>query len=120
MAKLIFRLRGVPDDEAREVRELLDQHDVDYYETSAGNWGMSMPGLWLVNNSEKDHVKMLIDDYQGQRVIRVRAERAERETRGERHTLWQEFCQQPVRFVVYLAFSLGLLYMMLSPWFWIG
>lgn len=120
MATLIFRLRGVPDDEAREVRALLDEHEIAYYETTAGNWGLSMPGLWLIDNAEKERVKALIDDYQSQRTLRVRAERAEREARGERQTLWMSFREQPIRFVVYLAFSVGLLYLILSPWFLIG
>ena len=43
MSKLLFRLRNVPDDEADEVRELLTQHSIEFYETGAGNWGISMP-----------------------------------------------------------------------------
>jgi hypothetical protein len=36
MAKLLLNLRNVPDDEADDVRALLDEHDIAYYETSRG------------------------------------------------------------------------------------
>ncbi|MEE3087569.1 MAG: DUF6164 family protein, partial [Pseudomonadota bacterium] len=42
MAKLLFRMRDVPDDEAEEVRELLTQNKITFFETFAGNWGISM------------------------------------------------------------------------------
>lgn len=38
-AKILFRLSGVPDDEADDVRMLLTDNAIDFYETSAGNWG---------------------------------------------------------------------------------
>jgi hypothetical protein len=36
MTKLLLNLRNVPDDEADDVRALLDDHDIAYYETSPG------------------------------------------------------------------------------------
>ena len=39
MAKILFRLNGVSDDEANDVRELLSNNAIDFYETSPGNWG---------------------------------------------------------------------------------
>lgn len=36
MAKLLFRLRHVTDEEAMEVRDLLAAHGFDTYETQAG------------------------------------------------------------------------------------
>ena len=38
MAKLLFKLNGVSEEEANEIRELLDEHDVDYYERHSGRW----------------------------------------------------------------------------------
>lgn len=51
MSKLLFKLRGVPDDEADEIRALLAEKQIEYYETSAGNWGISLPALWLQDDS---------------------------------------------------------------------
>ncbi|MGK0318613.1 MAG: hypothetical protein ACI9JP_000792, partial [Granulosicoccus sp.] len=39
MPTLVFRLRNVPEDEADDVRMLMNENDFDWYETSAGNWG---------------------------------------------------------------------------------
>ena len=35
MSKLLFKLRNVPEDEALEVRDLLELNDIDYFENSA-------------------------------------------------------------------------------------
>ena len=47
MSKLLFKMRHVPEDEGREVRELLTSNKIEFFETFAGNWGVSMPALWL-------------------------------------------------------------------------
>ena len=47
MAKLLLNLRNVPDDEADDVRALLDEHDIAYYETSPGFWNISLGGIWV-------------------------------------------------------------------------
>ena len=44
MATLVFRLKYVPDEEADDIRQLLADHDIDFYETSAGRWQVSMAG----------------------------------------------------------------------------
>jgi hypothetical protein len=71
--KLLFRLRNVPDDEAQEVRELLDENGVEFYETSAGNWGISLPGIWLADASDYTRARALLDCYQDQRAAQQRA-----------------------------------------------
>ena len=67
MTVLLFALRGVPDDEADEVRELLTEQEIDYYETSAGNWGISMPALWLRDRGQLQEARELLANYQRQR-----------------------------------------------------
>jgi len=47
MSKILFRLNGVSEDEIEDVRELLTEHDIDFYETPPGNWGISMPAIWV-------------------------------------------------------------------------
>lgn len=76
MPKLLLSLRLAEDDEAEEVRELLDAHGVDWYETRPGFWGISAGGIWLRDLERAGEVKALLDDYQRRRVERVRAEHA--------------------------------------------
>ena len=52
MSLLLFSLRGVPEDEAEEVRELLTSNRIEFYETSAGLWGTSTPALWLLQEEQ--------------------------------------------------------------------
>ena len=44
MTTLLLNLRQVPDDEAEEVRALLNEHRIAFYETTPSLWGIS-PGV---------------------------------------------------------------------------
>ncbi|WP_372013547.1 DUF6164 family protein [Pseudoxanthomonas sp. 10H] len=72
MAKLLFNLRNVPDDEADEVRQLLTAHGVDWYETRPGPWGISTGALWLEDASAYPEARRLLDAYQDTRRERAR------------------------------------------------
>lgn len=117
MAKLLFRLRGVPDDEAREVRELLEANDIDYYETTAGNWGISMPGLWLRDEDLLPRARELLDAYQEQRAREARAGWEEDRELGRTPTQWQMIRQQPVKAALCLAAVSVILYLSISVFF---
>lgn len=77
MPKLLLSLRLAEDDEADEVRALLDEHAVDWYETRPGIFGVSAGGIWLRDLERAAEVKALLDDYQASRAERVRAEYAQ-------------------------------------------
>lgn len=103
MAKLLFRLRNVPDDEATEVRELLATHEIAFYETSAGNWGISMPGLWLRNDADYPQARALLDDYQQQRVQRMRARYEAERAAGTADTLYTVLRREPAKVIGYMV-----------------
>jgi Family of unknown function (DUF6164) len=103
MSKLVFKLRNVPIDEAQDIRELLETNDIAYFETSAGNWGISLPALW-VNESEKfDFARQLIDEYQSERTQRLRKEYELSKARGEAKTQWQSFKDNPIRSIAFIS-----------------
>ncbi len=52
MATLVFRLKYVPDEEADDIRQLLIDHDIAFYETVAGRWQMSMAGIWVKDKAQ--------------------------------------------------------------------
>ena len=108
MATLLFRLNDVPDAEADAVRNLLLEHQIDFYETSAGNWGFSVAGIWLKNNEDKSQARSLIDDYQ-RHMPSVDAE-----------SFAQFAAQQPLRVVIYFLIVLFILYFSLVPFISIG
>jgi hypothetical protein len=96
MSKLLFKLRNVPEDEAIEVRELLDANAIDYFETTPGNWGISMPGLWLSNADDFPRARALLDEYQTARAQRERARFDALRATGEAPTLWQLLRAKPL------------------------
>lgn len=103
MSLLLFSLRGVPDDEAEEIRELLAEQDIDFYETPAGNWGVSMPAFWLRDEAELAKAQALLNDYQQQRAITQR----ELYLQTKPKTLLQAFIERPLLYSVYFL-AMGL------------
>ena len=120
MAVKLFSLHNVPDDEAEEVRDLLRSNEIDFYETPAGNWGVSVPYIWLHNENELEKAKALIANYQQERLIRVREEYAQLVQTGKRRTIGDVIRENPLRFVVYLAAIAALLYFSTKPFLDIG
>jgi hypothetical protein len=96
MAILLFSLRGVPEDEAYEVRELLHTQQIDFYETSAGNWGVSMPAIWLRDDRQLNQARQLLFDYQQQRQISQRQLYLQRKQAGQHKTLATLFKEKPL------------------------
>ena len=96
MSKLLFKLRNVPEDEALEVRDLLELNDIDYFETTPGNWGISMPGLWLHDADDFPRARALLDDYHADRAQRERSRFDELRASGDAPTLWQLLRAKPL------------------------
>ncbi|MFI3196974.1 MAG: DUF6164 family protein [Methylococcaceae bacterium] len=107
MTQLLFNLRGVPDDEADEVRELLTAQDIDFYETSAGNWGMSMPALWLRDAADLEKARQLLNAYQQQRFLTSREDYLQQKKANQQQTWLKVFKEKPVLYCAYL-FAMGL------------
>ena len=111
MAKILFRLNGVSDDEANDVRELLTNHAIDFYETSPGNWGVSMPAIWLREASQFQQARALLDAYQNERGIRMREEYARLKQEGKNKTLIDAVKQNPAHFMIHLALAILVIYL---------
>ncbi|MBS0498026.1 MAG: hypothetical protein JSR51_10325 [Proteobacteria bacterium] len=111
MAKILFRLTDVSDDEAQDVRELLASNAIDFYETSAGNWGVSMPAIWLTDDSEFERARALLDAYQSERAIRIREEYAHLKREGKNKTFQDAIKENPVSFTLHLAVAVLVIYL---------
>lgn len=114
MSTLVFKLRNVPDDEARDVRELLDSHRIEFYETTAGNWNIAMPGLW-VQDEDVQRSRELIGDYQSARAVEQRQHYNEAAARGENPAWYAPFLTKPWATLGTLLFCLFIIYALLSP-----
>jgi len=120
MAIQLFKLRGVPDDEAEDIRTLLTENDIDFYETPAGNWGLSMPAIWVKTEPVKQAGEKLIDQYQEQRAISARAAYEALKQQGEQQTLVSSFRENPLQFLVYTAIVVTVLYFSIKPFIGFG
>ena len=113
MAILIFKLRYVPEDEAHEVRKLLFDNGIDFYETSAGVFGISMPGLWLNNEKQLEKARQLIDEYQ-----QLRQERARQEyEQGNGRSFLDMFKEAPFRYISFILVIILLCYLMIFTFY---
>ncbi len=117
MSKLLFRLRHVPEDEADEVRELLAEHNIEFYETGAGNWGISMPALWIHDESRFEEARALLETYQQERTQRMREEYAELVKLGQADSMLTSFRHHPMRFIAFSLLIAAVLYLSVSSFF---
>ena len=120
MSVLLFKLRHVPEDEADEIRELLESNNIDFYETSAGNWGISTAAIWLKNKDDLEKAKSLIDIYQHDRGINQREAYDLLKNSGQHKTILDSFKENPARFIAYVIFILVLLYFSTKPFISLG
>ncbi len=115
MSALVFRLRNVPEEEADEVRALLTEHAIDWYETTAGNWGIAMPGLWVNDDTQLPRARELIDSYQRERRDLQRQHHEREKLSGNAPTLMQRLTEQPLKVAGIVLFCLFILYISINP-----
>lgn len=120
MTTLLLNLRQVPDDEAEAVRALLEEHGIPFYETAPSLWGISFGGIWLSNPEDKDNAKTLVAEYQEERARSERQRYEQAKQDGTAPTLWQRFCEQPVRALGVLIAVAALLLITLVPFLTLG
>jgi len=97
MRYLLFNLQGVPDDEADAIREILEQHDIFFYETSEGRWRLGLAAIWLPNTHQKEQAEELIKDYQKRRYESFERERNHLSELGVLKSFLLKFYMQPLQ-----------------------
>lgn len=115
MAIQLMKLRNVPADELEEIHALLEQHDIPVYETSAGNWGISMPALWLQDDARFEEARTLLDAYAAERQAKARNAYETLKAEGKARTLLDIARENPLRFVAYLILAAGLVWVSTVP-----
>lgn len=103
MSQLLFKLHQVPEDEAQEVRDLLNEHGFTFYETHAGFWGLGVAAIWLTNAEDLPAAKAALADYQQGRREQQRRLYAEQEAEGSAPTLARRAAAHPIRFILMVA-----------------
>lgn len=115
MARLLLNLRNVPEDEARDVRTLLDDHAIEYYETPPSRWAVSMGGIWVRHDEDYPRARQELDTYQAHRAASARATYARRKRTGDVDTFATMLRRRPAEVVLYIAAAAGIIALMMWP-----
>lgn len=115
MSHLIFRLRNVPEEEAKAVRQLFDDHHIEYFETTAGNWGISMPGLWLKNENDTAQASALLDQFQRDYQKAAQETYQQQVRRGDAPNFFQVVKDRPFLVLLVISFCLFIVYVSTQP-----
>ncbi|MEO6263415.1 MAG: DUF6164 family protein [Luteimonas sp.] len=109
MSKLLLNLRLVLDDEADDVRTMLESHRIEFYETQPSRWGISHGGIWITHDQDIGQAKRLMADYQAQRQARAREDYAAAVRDGTAETFATVLRRDPARVVLTVLAILALL-----------
>lgn len=120
MALLLFSLRHVPDDEADDIRDLLTENQINFYETYAGNWGISMPAIWLSDEAQHEQARQLIYEYERQRQAFQQEEYAKLKKTGEANTFLKNLWHYPAQTVLFIASIIMVIYISIKLVFEFG
>lgn len=115
MAKLLLNLRHVLEDEAEDVRAMLDTARIEYYETPPSMWGISAGGIFVRDDADMPEAKRLMAIYQTQRRDRVRAEHAAAVRDGTADTFRNLVRTDPLRVALSIAGIVVLLALLALP-----
>jgi len=115
MAKIAFRLNNVPEDEANQVRELLTEHNIEFYETNAGRWGISIAALWVSNDDDFEKARQFIEPFQQDFTKKMREQFEIDKREGRIPTFWQLINANPIMFITYWALIIAVLAITILP-----
>ena len=115
MSVHLLSLRNVPEEEAAEIRRLLNEHQVDYYETPPGNWLISAGAIWVADKHQLDRAKSIVETYQRDYAQRARENHERLARQGLVDTLTTKMKRHPLQVLLYLAAILLVLYLSTVP-----
>lgn len=107
MSQLLIKLNGVSAEECEAVRQSLEEHGMEWYETSEGNWGVSVAAIWLVNDDQLPQAKLLLAEHHKQWAEQFIAEPVV--------GFWQNLRRQPLKVVGVMVFLGVIIYFSIAP-----
>jgi len=115
MGKLLLNLRHVPDDEADDVRDMLEGEGIEFYETPPNRWGITVGGIWVRDPDDMPRARALMSEYQAQRLEQARADREARREAGELEGFWASLANNPLQYLVAAAATVMILFILFYP-----
>lgn len=113
----VFNLRNVPEDEADDIRHLLTEQNIEFYETTSGMLGLFTPAIWLQDKNQLELAQQLLADYQRQRGELARQQYADELAEGRQRTFLHIVKENPLRVIGYILVILLILYFSIKPFF---
>lgn len=115
MAKLLLNLRMVLDDEIDDVRAMLRENRIEFYETKPSRWGISYGGIWLTHDGDLAEAKRLMAIYQARRRASAREEYQAAQRDGTGQTFKDVLREEPGRVLLTVAAIIVLLGLVALP-----
>lgn len=115
MQTLLLNLRHVPDDEADEVRALLETNGIPFYETAPNRWGISAGAIWVRDKDDAAKARALMADYQARRSALGRAAWLDAQRDGSAPTWRSQLREAPLRVIAILLAILSIVAVSLWP-----
>lgn len=118
MARRLFNLRNVPEDEAEEIRRLLGDNGIEIHETSAGFLGLMTAAIWVTDESRYQDAVKLLEAYQHTRYQQARNNFLRKQADGSSSGFCDRFRQQPLSMLLRILAAVCLLALTTLP-FWL-
>lgn len=120
MSKLLLNLRNVPDDEADEIRALLEQERIGFYETQPSFWGVSGGGIWIRHREDLKKAERVMEEYQRQRQTKAHSEYEAARQEGRVKSAWASVSEKPLLAIGVLIGIAFLVFVLVLPFLILG
>ena len=119
MARLLFRLANVPETEAEEIRQLLEENQILFYQTEAGRWQLGVDAIWVTDEDTYVEARELINQYQQglQRDINEQIENQQYRSLSFWQGIFYGFKERPGAMLITVVSILIVLMFVLVPFF---
>jgi len=118
MTVKLFPLSGVPFEEAEDIRCLLGENNISFYETPSENWGLDSSALWLNDDSQLEDALNIINQYQEKRRLMTRNDELENVNTAANESLLKRFKKNSAKIslfvLMFLVASFSILISILS------
>jgi hypothetical protein len=112
---MLLNLRHVPDDESDDVRALLDENGIGWYETRPNRWGISAGAIWISEVGDVLEARRLMAQYQQSRQLQAREQREIDRREGREPSFLDVLRNEPARVVLTLVGILLMLGLVALP-----
>ncbi|HAY45544.1 MAG TPA: hypothetical protein DCY55_04595 [Gammaproteobacteria bacterium] len=64
MSRRVFNTFGASEEELDGLRQVLNDQNIEFYETFAGFWGVGTPAIWIHDSEQFEYARKVIHDFE--------------------------------------------------------